>query len=174
VNAWTFFLIGLLCAGPLPALARNRAPPPAKAVPDSLYSGRWYELARTPNSLQKDCEGATSDFENFVDGAFEVVDTCHAGSPSGPAKVLEVKAKIVAGSRNTRFRMGFFGGLVRQEYWILDRADDGSWAIMGTPGGNYGWLLARKPALAPPSMAAALARLHQLGYDRLVMTQQHA
>jgi apolipoprotein D and lipocalin family protein len=154
------------------ALARTTAPAPAKPVAASLYSGRWYEIARTPNSLQRSCLGATSDFEDFANGGFTVVDTCHEGSPSGPPRVLKVRAKIVAGSQNTRFRMAFFGGLVHQEYWILDHADDGSWAIMATPGGNYAWLLARHAVLPPEIMSAAMARLRQLGYERLVFPQQ--
>jgi apolipoprotein D and lipocalin family protein len=141
-------------------------------VPASLYSGRWYELARTPNALQKDCEGATSDFENFSGAAFEVVDTCHKGAPNGPAKVLRSTARMTPGSDNARFRMAFFGGLIHQEYWILDRADDGAWAIMATPGGNYVWLLARAPVLPPAVMAAAMARIHRLGYARLMFPQQ--
>jgi apolipoprotein D and lipocalin family protein len=148
------------------------APAPAKPVPASLYSGRWYEIARTPNTLQRNCEGATSEFEDFSGAGFEVVDTCHADTPDGPAKVLRAKARMVAGSENTRFRMGFFGGLVRQEYWILDYATDGAWAIMATPGGNYVWLLARRPVLPTSVMAAAMARVHQLGYARLVFPRQ--
>jgi apolipoprotein D and lipocalin family protein len=160
--------LALLLASP----AFAAAPAPAKAVPASLYSGRWYEIARTPNTLQRDCEGATSDFADFTGAAFEVIDTCHAGSPTGPAKVLRAKARMLAGSENTRFRMGFFGGLVHQEYWILDHADDGAWAIMATPGGNYAWLLARRAILPPAVMEAAMARIHQLGYTRLVFPQQ--
>ena len=148
------------------------AVPPAKAVPESLYSGRWYEIARTPNSMQRACLGATSDFEGFSNGAFSVVDTCHEGSLTGPAKVLKAHAKMIAGSDNTRFRMAFFGGLIHQEYWILDHAGDGDWAIMATPGGHYAWLLARHPALPPAEMSAAMARLRQLGYERLVFPQQ--
>ena len=155
-----------------PAVARTGAPQPAKPVADSLYSGRWYEVARTPNVMQRACLGATSDFQDFSHGAFSVVDTCHEGSPSGPAKVLKAHAKMVAGSENTRFRMAFFGGLLHQEYWILDDSDDGAWAIMGTPGGNYAWLLARRPVLPPAEMSAAMARLRQLGYERLVFPQQ--
>jgi apolipoprotein D and lipocalin family protein len=141
-------------------------------VPATLYAGRWYEIARTPNTLQKDCEGATSDFEDFSGSGFEVIDTCHEGSAAGPPRVLKARARIIPGSANTRFRMGFFGGLVHQEYWILDHADDGAWAIMATPGGNYVWLLARRPVLAPAVMAAAMARVRQLGYIRLVFPQQ--
>lgn len=148
------------------------APAPLKPVSESLYSGRWYEIARTPNAIQRKCLGATSDFEGFSHGGFAVVDTCHEGSLTGPSKVLKAHAKMIAGSENTRFRMAFFGGLIHQEYWILDHADDGDWAIMATPGGRYAWLLARHATLPQAQMSAAMARLHQLGYERLVFPQQ--
>lgn len=60
--------------------------------------------------------------------------------------------------------MTFLGGLKTQEYWILDCAGDGSWAIMATPGGNYVWLLARRPVMSEAARAAAAARIRALGY----------
>lgn len=147
-----------------PAHARTRAPDPARAVATELYAGRWYEIARTPNTTQKDCSAPTSDFDGFADGAFTVTETCHRGAPDGPAKVIRARARLVAGSQNTRFRMSFFGGLVHQEYWILDYAPDNSWLIMATPGGNYVWLMARQPGLPGPALAAAKARVAALGY----------
>jgi len=154
--------------------ARAGAPKPVRPVSSDLYSGRWYEIARTPNTMQKDCQGATSDFQRFAAGVFTVVETCHHGSPSGAAKTIRARAKVVPSSDNTRFRMAFFGGLVHQEYWILDHADDNSWAVMATPGGNYVWLLSRRPSLPPNVQAAALARVGALGYapSRLVFPAQ--
>jgi apolipoprotein D and lipocalin family protein len=68
--------------------------------------------------------------------------------------------------------MSFLGGLKKQEYWVLDRADDQSWAIMATPGGNFVWLLSRKPAMDAAAKAAALARVKALGYAKLEYPQQ--
>jgi len=51
----------------------------------------------------------------------------------------------------------------------LDRADDDSWAVMATPGGNYVWLLSRRPSLPPKVEAAALARVH----DYLLAWPEH-
>lgn len=162
------------CALAAPTMAPAAAPKPLRPVSSDVYSGRWYEIARTPNTLQKDCEGATSDFLGWSDGAFTVVDTCHHGTPAGPAKVIRARAKIVSPQDNTRFRVSFFGGLVHQEYWILDHADDGGWAIMATPGGNYVWLLSRRPVLSASVRAAALARVAALGYapSRLIFPAQ--
>ena len=164
----------IVALSPAAGLARTGAPKPVRSVSSALYSGRWYEIARTPNTMQKDCQGATSDFQGFADGTFTVVDTCHAGSPTGAARTVKARAKIIPASDNTRFRMAFFGGLIHQEYWILDHADDDSWAVMATPGGNYVWLLSRRPSLPPTVEAAALARVSALGYapSRLIFPAQ--
>jgi apolipoprotein D and lipocalin family protein len=164
-------MMGALAAA---SVASAGAHPPVRPVSVSLYSGRWYEIARTPNTLQKDCQGATSDFQGFDAGMFTVIDTCHKGSPTGPVKIVRARARMVPATDNTRFRMAFFGGLIHQEYWILDHADDNSWAVMATPGGNYVWLLSRRPALPPAIQAAALARVAALGYSpsRLIFPAQ--
>ncbi|MGH7022956.1 MAG: lipocalin family protein [Caulobacteraceae bacterium] len=63
------------------------------------------------------------------------------------------------------FKVGFFGGLISQVYWVLDYAADHSWALMATPGGNYLWLLARRPDMTAAARAAAVARIAALGYN---------
>lgn len=160
----------------LGSAASAGAPQPAKPVAATVFSGRWYEIAHTQNMMQKDCQGATSEFSGWAGGAFHVLQTCHHGAPQGPAKVVNAKAKIIPASGNAKMKMMFFGGMISQEYWILDHADDNAWAIMGTPGGKYVWLMARRPVLDPATKAAALQRVHALGYDlaRLAFPQQLA
>jgi apolipoprotein D and lipocalin family protein len=68
--------------------------------------------------------------------------------------------------------MSFLGGLKKQEYWVLDCADDRSWAIMATPGGNYVWLLSRKAVMDPAAKTQALERVRALGYAKLEYPQQ--
>lgn len=166
VRPWVL-AAGLLAAAPA---ARAMAHFPVRPVSADLYSGRWYEIARTPNTMQKHCQGATSDFRGLSAGTFTLVETCHRRTADGKAKVTRARGKIVSTSENTRFRISFFGGLIHQEYWILDHADDNSWAVMATPGGHYAWLLSRRPVLPAPVLAAALARVGALGYapSRLV------
>lgn len=153
-------------AAAMTAAPKAAAPKPVRPISSEVYSGRWYEIARTPNKVQKDCQGATSDFMGFDNGSFTVAETCHRGSPSGPARVIRAKAKVVAPGDNTRFRMSFFGGLIHQEYWVLDHADDNSWLLMATPGGNFVWLMSRRPSLPPSTLATALGRADALGYAR--------
>ena len=166
------FIALLIAAAASRALAG--APQPAKPVAAALYSGRWYEIARTPNAREKNCQGDTSDFSPLGGGAFTVVETCHKGSPAGPTRTLRTRARILPGSGGAKFAMSFLGGLIRQQYWIVDHADDDAWALMATPGGNYIWLLARQPAMESAAKAAALARLAALGYNstRLIFPAQ--
>ncbi|NQE65235.1 lipocalin family protein [Caulobacter sp. RHG1] len=157
----------------LPALATlvagaawAAATPPAKPVPAAFYSGRWYEIARTPNSGQRNCQAPTTDFT--AQGTnFKVRQVCHRGSPRGAQKVFRTSGKILPGGQNNRFTMSFLGGLKKQEYWILDSAADDSWGIMATPGGNYVWLLSRTPDLPAATKAVALEKVKALGYQKL-------
>lgn len=139
-------------------------PQPARPVPVQLFSGRWYEIARIPNMLQRDCEGASSDFAGFNSGRFRVVQVCHHGSPAGPTQSYNANGQIIPASDNAKMNLSFFGGIVHVEYWILDRAENGSWAIMGTSNGRYVWLLSRRPVLDAATRAHAIARIGQLGY----------
>ena len=147
----------------LPAQAAQ-APEPVREVELTKMTGRWYEVARTPNAMQKDCEAATSDWA--LDGkGYDVVQTCRRGSPDGPKKEWKASAAITDPVKKAKFKLSFFGGVVNQEYWILDHRTDQGWLIMGTPGGNYVWLMSKAPQLAASARSQALARIRQLGYD---------
>lgn len=147
------------------------AHPPARAIPASFYSGKWYEIARTPNAGQRDCQAPSTEFTGASASGFSVHQICHKGSATGAAKTFDTKGKIIGGSENTRFSMSFLGGLQKQEYWILDCAEDHGWAIMATPGGNYVWLLSRQPQMSAEVKAQALARVKALGYAKLEYPQ---
>ena len=164
--------LSLFAVSGAPEAAYAAAKPPAKPIPASFYSGKWYEIARTPNAGQRDCEAPSTEFTGKGGDGFSVHQVCHKGSAGGAAKAFDTTGKILAGSQNTRFTMTFLGGLKKQEYWVLDCADDHSWAIMATPGGNYVWLLARHPVLSEGVKAQALERVKALGYAKLEYPQQ--
>jgi apolipoprotein D and lipocalin family protein len=152
----------------------GQAPEPTKVIDPRRYIGRWYEIARIPNNLQKDCQAATSDWTKRDDGGFLVVQTCRVGSPGGPTKTWSAAGRILDAGRNAKIRMGFFGGFIHQDYWVVDRADDYSWCITSTPTSKYVWILSRRPILPTAERAALVARVHTLGYDagRLFFDQQ--
>jgi apolipoprotein D and lipocalin family protein len=141
------------------------APEPTKAIDPRLYSGRWYEIARLPNKIQQNCQAPTSDWSKKPDGGYSLVQTCRVGSPSGPTKVWRAGAQIIDSSRNAKVRVGFFGGFIHQDYWIVDRGDDNSWCIMSTPTSKFVWIMSRNAVMSSAEKAALAARARSLGYD---------
>jgi len=144
-------------------LAAARAEP-TQRVELTKMMGRWYEVARTPNVLQNGCQAGASDWTPAPQG-FAVVQSCHKGSPDGPVKEWKARAVVADPGANTRFRMSFFGGLVTQEYSVLECRPDQGWLILGTTNGRYVWLMSQKPVLPAPVRAQAVARIRQLGFD---------
>jgi apolipoprotein D and lipocalin family protein len=139
-------------------------PQPMARVEATKMMGRWYEVARLPNKTQHGCQAGTSDWTRSGDG-FSVVQACHRGTPDGPLSEWKAKAHPLDPVSNAKFKMSFFGGLVSQEYWVLDQRSDEGWLILSTHDGHYLWLMSQKPILPPAIRAQAVARIRQLGFD---------
>lgn len=147
------------------------APQPVRAAPAALYAGRWYQIAWIAPPDPHPCRSATDDFSPAKGGGFMVTLACR--DDRGRPKQMTVKGQVLAGSAGAKFRVAFFGGLFHQEYWVLDHAADGDWALMTTPGGRFLWLLARGPALAAAERAAATGSIKALGFDPARLTPDH-
>ncbi|MEP3756158.1 MAG: lipocalin family protein, partial [Alteripontixanthobacter sp.] len=89
------------------------------------------------------------------------VNSC---TKDGKTSVANGKAKVVAGSQNAKLKVSFFGPFYG-DYWILDRAEDYSWAIIGEPSGRYLWMLTRQAQPDAATRALIEARVKELGYD---------
>jgi apolipoprotein D and lipocalin family protein len=147
----------------LPAVA-EAMPPPASHVELTKIVGRWYEVARLPNMTQRGCQAGTSDWKRVGEG-FAVVQACHKGSPDGPLSEWKARARVADPVSNAKFKMSFFGGLVSQEYWVLDQRPEDGWLILATHDGKYLWLMSQRPTLPAAVRTQALARIKQLGFD---------
>ena len=164
--------IVLTLAGATSALALAQTAVATKSIDPQRYLGRWYEVARIPNSFQKNCEAATSDWARQGDD-YAVVQTCHTGSPSGPSKTWKGNGKVLDPVA-AKIRIGFFGGFIKQDYVVVDRADDYSWCILSTATPKFFWIMSRKPVVSAQQKAQLVARSRQLGFDvgPLVYDQQ--
>jgi apolipoprotein D and lipocalin family protein len=134
---------------------------PVQKIELTKMMGRWYEVARIPNKLQNGCQAGASDWTPQA-GGFAVVQSCWKaqGSPT----TWKAKATL-ADPTNTKIRMTFFGGLVSQEYRVLEHRVDQGWLILATTNGKYVWLMSQKPSLPAAIKTQAVARIRQLGFD---------
>lgn len=156
-------LLAAALAAPGAALAADIRPPSQK-IEVGRIAGRWYEVARLPNKIQKDCQGGTSDWSRTSTG-YSVIQTCHRGSLANPPTQWKAQAKIIDPLTDGRIRLTYFGGILNVEYWVLESRADQGWLLLGTPNGRYLWLMAQKPILSAAARAQAVSRIRQLGYD---------
>jgi len=169
--ATTALLAGCAALGPKHPVGNNAVPQPAKPVELAKYLGKWYEIARYEQSFQKGCEGVSAEYALRGDGKISVRNACRR--PDGKLSVASGKAKVVDPVSNAKLKVSFFGPFYG-DYWVLDRAEDYSWAIVGEPSGRYLWLLAREATPATEMVEAQIARARSLGYDTsmLIRTKQ--
>ena len=76
------------------------------------YAGRWYEIARYPNSFERGCVGVTADYTLREDGRIDVVNTCFESSLDGPSREIRGTARVVAVTTNAKLRFSFFWPLI--------------------------------------------------------------
>ncbi|MEM1299487.1 MAG: lipocalin family protein [Pseudomonadota bacterium] len=137
------------------------------------YKGLWYEIARFPNRFEEGCVGVTAEYSLSEDGSVRVLNTCVEGTLDGPVSTAEGEATTTS-LENDKLSVTFVPWLpfARGDYWILDT--DYEVAVIGTPSGSVGWVLARTPTLSKDRLARAFQVLERNGYDltQITMTQQ--
>lgn len=159
----------LLAAGCAGDGGKIAAPAPAKAIDaERFYSGRWYEIARTPLRVTDGCVAGTTDFTRRPGGQLVERDVCREGSPEGKEKVFEGPVAILDPGTNARIQVRYtvFGIVpVTKTYWMLDRGDDYQWFITGDPPLENVAILTRSPHPSRAEIDALTNRVRQLGYD---------
>jgi apolipoprotein D and lipocalin family protein len=173
-------LFVLLISG---AMAKDKPMPPLDVVQSMdlhRYAGTWYETARLPNRFQKQCTGdVTATYTVLENGTIKVVNSCR--KLSGQIEEAEGLAKLAdKDGPDTKLRVRFapeflsFLPFVWGDYWIIDLADDYSYAVVGDPDRKYLWVLSRTPAMDDSVLRGILDRVQQKGYDLtgLIRTMQ--
>jgi apolipoprotein D and lipocalin family protein len=149
-------------AGPT---GNSSVPEPAKSVDLQRYQGLWYEFARYENRFEKDCEAVTAQYTPQPDGVIAVKNSCHEATVDGPLRVSEGKAKPAGDPKGAKLKVSFFGPALMTNYWVLDHADDYSWAIVGEGSGRFLWILTRQARPSAKERVELIARAKSLGYD---------
>ncbi|MBN1606017.1 MAG: lipocalin family protein [Polyangiaceae bacterium] len=139
------------------------------------YVGTWYDIASFPQSFQEGCTGTTATYALRADGDIDVVNRCRKGSLTGEEDTATGRARVVDAVTHAKLEVSFFRPFWG-DYWIIDLADDYSYAVVGHPSRDYLWILSRRPALERGVYRGILGRLRAQGYEveRLRKTQQEA
>jgi apolipoprotein D and lipocalin family protein len=166
--------LALLTSACASTTTERLALPPLEAVPGvdlSRYVGKWYEIASFPQRFQEGCTATTATYTLRTDGEIDVLNQCRKPTPTGEEDRAEGRARVVDKS-GAKLEVSFFRPFWG-DYWVIQLDEGYQWAVVGHPGRDYLWILARAPALPPETYDAILARLREQRYDtaRLVRTQ---
>ena len=137
------------------------------------YTGRWFEIARYPNSFETGCVGVTADYALMDDGRVSVTNTCVEGDLDGEVRTIEGVARVTDPVTNAKLAVSFFFPF-EGVYWILELGDDYEYAVVGEPSRTFLWILSRESTLDASVLEGIESRLPELGYDpeRLEMVLQ--
>jgi len=162
--------------------AQSTKETPVRTVPSvdlNKYSGMWYEIAKYPNKFQKDCVGnTTATYTLKGEGKIEVLNRCL--EKDGTTKAAKAAGKVNDKQTNAKLKVRFAPGFttflpfVWADYWVIDLANDYSYAVVGTPDRDYFWILSRTPDLKDAVYQDILRRAEQQGFvpGKVVKTPQ--
>jgi apolipoprotein D and lipocalin family protein len=146
------------------------APPPVKTVDASrLFTGRWYEIARTPMSITNGCVAGTTDYYTDSAGGLHELDGCHKDTPLGKEETIQGPMTILDPGTNTKTLVHYhvFYGLITisRNYWIMDHGPDYQWFIFANPSFKNLNIFTRNPRPSADEVQALTAKAKALGYD---------
>lgn len=128
------------------------------------YAGTWYEIASFPQRFQKGCHCTTATYTKTDKDYIIVENRCRKDSVNGKMSYIQGKAFIDPGTNNSKLKVQFFWPF-KGKYWIIDLAEDYSYAVVGHPNREYLWILSRKPAMDETTFRAIVNRAKQKNFD---------
>ncbi len=139
------------------------------------YMGRWWVIAHTPYFAERGKVATADEYTLRPDGTIDNVYVYRKAFDK-PEKRTSGVAKVVPGTNNAQWRIGFFGGLIKADYLILEVAPDYSWALIGQPSRKLAWIFARDPKMGDARMMELAKKFSAYGYDpgKLVRVPQNA
>ncbi len=136
------------------------------------YAGKWYEIASFPQRFQKGCCCTTADYTLSEKGFVIVENRCSKGDGKKHA-YIKGKAFVVKNSGNAKLKVQFFWPF-KGKYWIIDLADDYSYAVVSHPNKKYLWILSRTSKMDQNVYGQIISRLKEKQFDlaKLQLTVQ--
>ncbi|GAB5557179.1 MAG: lipocalin family protein [Schleiferiaceae bacterium] len=126
------------------------------------YMGTWYDIAHFPKSFQNGCSCISAEYAIESDSRVSVVNSCT--EIDGNVRKAEGHAYIADKETNAKLRVSFFWPFYG-DYWIIDLAEDYSYALVGSPDRESLWVLARERTLPEKTFESILDTAQSRGFD---------
>lgn len=125
------------------------------------YMGKWNEIASFPQRFQKGCNCTEANYSLNENKTVKVVNKC---IKDGKLKTATAKAKVKDPVTNAKLSVQFMWPF-KGKYWIIDLADDYSYAVVGHPNRKYLWILSRTKTMDDRLYEKIVERCKTKGFD---------
>jgi apolipoprotein D and lipocalin family protein len=140
---------------------------PAGAIVDPFYIdrylGKWNEVARRPNAIEKKLRDLTEEYSLNDDSTIKVVTRAFNAEKN---KLVEATGTIKFKGSKTRGQLEVTYFLpIYLDYNILDVDDDYRYALVSGSGMGYLWLLSRESSMPEEMKQRFLQKAMALGFE---------
>ena len=143
------------------------------SVDVSRYAGKWYEIARLPNSFEKGMSCVTATYTLKDNGKIEVLNAGVLKDKSNKKKDITGTAWVPNSKFPGRLKVRFFWPFAG-DYYIMHLDANYEYALVGSPTRNFLWILSRKPQLeqAIIDQLLGIAKEAQFAIDKVEFIPQ--
>ena len=111
----------------------------------SKYLGRWYEIARIPNSFEAGLACVTATYSMRPDKKIDVLNKGYTVvGDSARVKIAHGIARIPDTLVQAKLKVKIAGPFYAN-YQVIALGDNYEYAVVGTPSRKYLWILSRTP-----------------------------
>ncbi|MCH2533401.1 MAG: lipocalin family protein [Bdellovibrionales bacterium] len=136
-------------------------PQVVETVDLNRYAGEWYEIATFPMIFQWGCGGAKATYKIIGENKLSVLNQCQGFFG---VRDIEGVASVVDSSTPAKLEVDFGWGR-KGEYWIIDLAQDYSYAVVGNSDKSSLWILYRKPKMPEDLYNKIIEELNIKGFN---------
>ena len=136
---------------------------PQESFDIKRYMGKWYEIARLPNTFEEGLEENTAFYDLREDGKVTVINQGRVVADKSRYKEVKGRAWVPDQNEPSKLKVSFFWPFAG-DYWVLSVDKDYTIALVGDPSRKYLWILAREKAPDPKVVSELKAYASSLGY----------
>lgn len=145
---------------------------PVQKADIMMYAGKWYLLFTIQSFMNKHWRQTTETYVIHPDGYYAVF-AAYKVVNEDKTKYFRSKLFVVRGSNNAKFKSQVMWPF-KNDYWIIELAEDYSYAVVGHPKCQTLTIMSRKPFLPEEIVAGIITRCKEKGYNTAkLVSQQH-
>ena len=138
-----------------------------------LYQGKWYEIARLPNSIEREFICITMTYEYKDDGIMIVSASGKKRSDFSEIKSFTAKAWIPDKNEPQKIKLQYVWPL-SFDFMLIHIDEEKGYAIIGSQNKRQLWILSREPVINGKDMSELknISEKNQYHIERLVYVDQ--